>query len=134
MAIAVRSVKAGMTSFGHLRSRLKNGAKPGCKAAAIEPPCSDAYASGFIEPQMLTGVRNLSPINHKTSRPHLKQPLQIRGIRLHHLFARVFNLSNHLYQLAGVVRVGRIARFLQSMCGLFWRIGTGDVGIAWVIG
>ncbi|EHM43472.1 hypothetical protein HMPREF0454_01954 [Hafnia alvei ATCC 51873] len=76
MAIAVRSVKAGMTSFGHLRSRLKDGAKPGCKAAAIEPPCSDAYASGFIEPQMLTGVRNPSPINHKTSRtkPFTNQP------------------------------------------------------------
>ncbi|TBM23877.1 hypothetical protein EYY89_15760 [Hafnia paralvei] len=42
MAIAVRSVKAGMTRFGYLRSRLKDGAKPGCKAAAIEPPCSDA--------------------------------------------------------------------------------------------
>ncbi|TBM19731.1 hypothetical protein EYY86_01785 [Hafnia paralvei] len=76
MAIAVRSVKAGMTSFGHLRSRLKNGAKPGCKAAAIEPPCSDAYASSLIKPQMLTGVRNPSPINHKTSRtnPFAKQP------------------------------------------------------------
>ncbi|TBM07779.1 hypothetical protein EYY87_02115 [Hafnia paralvei] len=38
MAIAVRSVKAGMTSFGHLRSRLKNGAKLGCRGAAIGPP------------------------------------------------------------------------------------------------
>ncbi|TBM21721.1 hypothetical protein EYY85_21685 [Hafnia paralvei] len=38
MAIAVRSVKAEMTSFGHLRSRLKNGAKLGCRGAAIGPP------------------------------------------------------------------------------------------------
>ncbi|PAV97698.1 hypothetical protein CJD50_08630 [Hafnia paralvei] len=38
MAIAVRSVKAGMTRFGHLRSRLKNGAKLGCRGAAIGPP------------------------------------------------------------------------------------------------
>ena len=42
MAIAVRSVNAGMTIFGHLRSRLKNGAKPRCKRAAIEPSCTDA--------------------------------------------------------------------------------------------
>ncbi|TBM02745.1 hypothetical protein EYY87_15410 [Hafnia paralvei] len=38
MAIAVRSVKAEMTSFGHLRSRLKNGAKLGCRGAALGPP------------------------------------------------------------------------------------------------
>ena len=62
MPIVVRSVKTGMMKRGHPRSGLEGGAKPGCKAAAIEPPCSDAYASGFIEPQMLTGVRNPSPI------------------------------------------------------------------------
>ncbi|AVE16643.1 hypothetical protein AL518_20625 [Hafnia paralvei] len=38
LAIAVRSVKAGMTRFGHLRSRLKNGAKLGCRGTAIGPP------------------------------------------------------------------------------------------------
>ncbi|EPC06750.1 hypothetical protein HMPREF0864_04758 [Enterobacteriaceae bacterium 9_2_54FAA] len=38
MAIAVRSVKAGMTRFGYLRSRLKDGAKLGCWGAAIGPP------------------------------------------------------------------------------------------------
>ncbi|TBM00944.1 hypothetical protein EYY87_21570 [Hafnia paralvei] len=38
LAIAVRSVKAGMTRFGHLRSRLKDGAKLGCWGAAIAPP------------------------------------------------------------------------------------------------
>ncbi|TBM20947.1 hypothetical protein EYY89_21360 [Hafnia paralvei] len=38
MAIAVRSVKAGMTRFGYLRSRLKDGAKLGCRGAAIGPP------------------------------------------------------------------------------------------------
>ncbi|TBM25925.1 hypothetical protein EYY89_11730 [Hafnia paralvei] len=38
MAIAVRSVKAGMTSFGFLRSRLKDGAKLGCRGAAFGPP------------------------------------------------------------------------------------------------
>ena len=38
MAIAVRSVKAGMTRFGYLRSRLKEGAKLGCRGAAIGPP------------------------------------------------------------------------------------------------
>ncbi|EHM37374.1 hypothetical protein HMPREF0454_04835 [Hafnia alvei ATCC 51873] len=37
MAIAVRSVKAGMTRFGNLRSRLKDGAKLGCRGAAIGP-------------------------------------------------------------------------------------------------
>ena len=42
MAIAVRSVKAGMTRFGYLRSRLKDGAKLGCRGAAIGPPDSDA--------------------------------------------------------------------------------------------
>ncbi|PNK66612.1 hypothetical protein EYY93_00750 [Hafnia paralvei] len=38
MAIAVRSVKARMTTFGYLRSRLKDGAKLGCWGAAIGPP------------------------------------------------------------------------------------------------
>ncbi|TBL64263.1 hypothetical protein EYY97_04640 [Hafnia paralvei] len=38
LAIVVRSVKTGMTKFGHLRSRLKNGAKLGCWGAAIGPP------------------------------------------------------------------------------------------------
>ncbi|KAA0264509.1 hypothetical protein ERL64_01495 [Hafnia alvei] len=38
MAIAVRSVKAGVTRFGHLRSRLKGGAKLGSRGAAIGPP------------------------------------------------------------------------------------------------
>ncbi|AVE16683.1 hypothetical protein AL518_20760 [Hafnia paralvei] len=51
MAIAVRSVKAGMTRFGHLRSRLKDGAKLGCRGAAIGPPtrtpaqCSSRFQS-----------------------------------------------------------------------------------------
>ena len=43
MPIVVRSVKTGMMKRGHPRSGLGGGAKPGCKAAAIEPPCSDAY-------------------------------------------------------------------------------------------
>ncbi|RDA62050.1 hypothetical protein DVH07_17740 [Hafnia paralvei] len=38
MAIAVRSVKAGMTRFGYLRSRLKDGTKLGCRGAATGPP------------------------------------------------------------------------------------------------
>ncbi|TBM23079.1 hypothetical protein EYY89_18415 [Hafnia paralvei] len=38
MAIAVRSVKAGVTRFGYLRSRLKDGAKLGCRGAATGPP------------------------------------------------------------------------------------------------
>ncbi|EPC06685.1 hypothetical protein HMPREF0864_04693 [Enterobacteriaceae bacterium 9_2_54FAA] len=59
LAIAVRSVKAGMTRFGHLRSRLKDGAKPGCKAAAIEPPCSDA-CTVFMQIPMPLGVRNFT--------------------------------------------------------------------------
>ncbi|TBL61622.1 hypothetical protein EYY97_10650 [Hafnia paralvei] len=42
IAIAVRSVKTEMMKRGHPRSGLVGGAKPGCKAAAIEPPCSDA--------------------------------------------------------------------------------------------
>ncbi|PNK97105.1 hypothetical protein CEQ28_005575 [Hafnia alvei] len=42
MAIAVRSVKTGMMKRGNPHSGLVGGAKPGCKAAAIEPPCSDA--------------------------------------------------------------------------------------------
>ncbi|OAT61153.1 hypothetical protein M993_00013 [Obesumbacterium proteus ATCC 12841] len=51
MAIAVRSVKAGMTIFGHLRSRLKNGAKPRRRRAALEPSDTDACTilmSGWI--------------------------------------------------------------------------------------
>ncbi|MDN6115578.1 MAG: hypothetical protein L0L75_01480 [Enterobacterales bacterium] len=42
MPIVVRSVKTGMMKRGNPRSGLEGGAKPGCKAAAIEPPCSDA--------------------------------------------------------------------------------------------
>ncbi|AJQ98439.1 hypothetical protein F652_449 [Enterobacteriaceae bacterium bta3-1] len=42
MPIVVRSVKTEMMKRGHPRSGLEGGAKPGCKAAAIEPPCSDA--------------------------------------------------------------------------------------------
>ncbi len=38
LAIAVRSVKAGMTRFGYLRSRLKDGAKLGRRGAATGPP------------------------------------------------------------------------------------------------
>ena len=69
MPIVVRSVKTGMMKRGNPRSGLEGGAKPGCKAAAIEPPCSDAYASGFMETQMLTGGRNLSPLMHKFRHP-----------------------------------------------------------------
>ena len=42
MAIAVRSVKAGMTTFGYLRSRLKDGAKLGVSGGSDWPPDSDA--------------------------------------------------------------------------------------------
>ena len=42
MPIVVRSVKTGMMKRGNPQSGLEGGAKPGYKAAAIEPPCSDA--------------------------------------------------------------------------------------------
>ncbi|PNK68135.1 hypothetical protein DVH07_01060 [Hafnia paralvei] len=48
MAIAVRSVKAGMTRFGYLRSRLKDGAKLGCWGAAIGPPTRTPARSACI--------------------------------------------------------------------------------------
>ena len=76
---------------------------------------------------MLTSVRNPSPLP-------LKQLLQIRGIGLHRLRPCIFNLPYHLHQFAGVVRVSGVARFLQSVRGLLWRIGIGDVGIPWIIG
>ena len=48
MAIAVRSVKAGMTRFGYLRSRLKDGAKLGRRGAAIGPPTRTPARSACI--------------------------------------------------------------------------------------
>ncbi|RDA66833.1 hypothetical protein DVH07_10830 [Hafnia paralvei] len=38
-----------MMKRGNPRSGLVGGAKPGCKAAAIEPPCSDAYTNNYVE-------------------------------------------------------------------------------------
>nr|WP_248005636.1 hypothetical protein [Hafnia alvei] len=49
LAIVVRSVKTGMMKRGNPRSGLGGGAKPGCKAAAIDPPCSDAYTNNYVE-------------------------------------------------------------------------------------
>ena len=58
MAIAVRSVKAGMTRFGYLRSRLKDGAKLGCWGAAIGPQLG-RWHNGYVEFGVLS-VRNLT--------------------------------------------------------------------------
>ena len=59
MAIAVRSVKARMTTFGYLRSRLKDGAKLGCRGAAIGPP-TRTPSRGQVDFGAL-GVRNITP-------------------------------------------------------------------------
>ena len=71
MAIAVRSVKAGMTRFGYLRSRLKDGAKLGCRGAAIGPPTRTPARSAcrfrcirrtkpYTGTTSTTGVQNLA--------------------------------------------------------------------------
>ena len=59
MAIAVRSVKAGMTRFGHLRSRLKDGAKLGCRGAALGPRLGRLH--GVHVDFSALGVRKLTP-------------------------------------------------------------------------
>ncbi|MEG0057871.1 MAG: hypothetical protein RR722_18450, partial [Hafnia sp.] len=48
MPIVVRSVKTGMMKRGNPRSGLVGGAKPGCKAAAIEPPCLTALTHSHM--------------------------------------------------------------------------------------
>ena len=59
LAIAVRSVKAGMTRFGHLRSRLKDGAKLGCRGAALGPRLGRLH--GVHVDFSALGVRKLTP-------------------------------------------------------------------------
>ena len=59
MAIAVRSVKAGMTRFGYLRSRLKDGAKLGCRGAALGPRLGRLHKAYVIFDAL--GVRKLTP-------------------------------------------------------------------------
>ncbi|XOQ04328.1 MAG: Transposase [Hafnia paralvei] len=59
LAIAVRSVKAEMTSFGHLRSRLKDGAKLGCRGAALGPRLGRLH--GVHVDFSALGVRKLTP-------------------------------------------------------------------------
>ena len=48
MPIVVRSVKTGLMKRGNPRSGLGGGAKPGCKAAAIEPPCLTALTHSHM--------------------------------------------------------------------------------------
>ncbi len=67
MAIAVRSVKAGMTTFGHLRSRLKDGAKLGGWGAAIGPPTRTLA-------QWLCGFRCLKRTKSYTYPPTTNSP------------------------------------------------------------
>ena len=66
MAIAVRSVKAGMTTFGYLRSRLKDGAKLGCRGAAIGPRLGRLHGVHVYFGAL--GVRNLTQNNINNSR------------------------------------------------------------------
>ena len=63
MAIAVRSVKAGMTRFGYLRSRLKNGAKLGCRGQRLAPRLGRLH--GVHVDFSVIGVRNFTPPSHK---------------------------------------------------------------------
>ena len=58
MAIAVRSVKAGMTRFGYLRSRLKDGAKLGCWGQRLAPQLGRLH--GVHVDFSALGVRNLN--------------------------------------------------------------------------
>ncbi len=63
MAIAVRSVKAAMTRFGYLRSRLKDGAKLGVGGQRLAPRLGRLHGVhvGFGA----LGVRNLTPSEHR---------------------------------------------------------------------
>ncbi len=59
LAIAVRSVKAGMTTFGYLRSRLKDGAKLGCLGQRLAPRLGRLHKAYVIFDAL--GVRKLTP-------------------------------------------------------------------------
>ncbi len=62
MPIVVRSVKTGMMKRGNPRSGLVGSAKPGCKAAAIEPPCSDAYTNNYVESRCIRRTKNYTTL------------------------------------------------------------------------
>ncbi|TBM02738.1 hypothetical protein EYY87_15370 [Hafnia paralvei] len=65
LAIAVRSVKAGMTTFGYLRSRLKDGAKLGCLGQRLAPRLGRLHKAYVIFDAL--GARNLTQSNETSS-------------------------------------------------------------------
>ena len=63
LAIVVRSVKTGMMKRGDPRSRLKNGAKLGCRGAAIGPRLGRLHKAYVIFDAL--GVRNFTQFSCK---------------------------------------------------------------------
>ncbi len=80
MAIAVRSVKAGMTTFGYLRSRLKDGAKLGCRGAAIGPPTRTPARSACIF-RCLRRTKSDAKQHQQQSYEKLHRPIFISSVK-----------------------------------------------------